>query len=342
MTSYRARSPMRLPRRLCSQAHRRRPSRGDGGFGQADGMLTERWRGRSAGKIGLAGIGSLAARIIGRTRRRPTRSRARKALSAADHRQGARDLCRPFAPHGAGGALGQGAVRQRLEGDQCRRGRQGARELHRHLLDHRRRPKAGGLAGLEPFFPRIARAYLIGEPPWTPCRQLGGEGRSCPMRHARPRHRGGRRRCAAVRRRTSRSCCCRRLAPPTISSPISRRGRSFRDLVMRLPASPVQPKAGQGGMRLTRADKSVLSGLVVHRRPPDVLRPAAAHGRRPCSVARRKPADRRQVRSRAVLFRAPSGGAALASASHHVRRLDADAEADPAARASSSSWSASR
>jgi UDP-N-acetylmuramoylalanine--D-glutamate ligase len=37
------------------------------------------------------------------------------------------------------------------------------------------RPKEGGLAGLEPFFPRIARAYLIGEAAEAFARQLGDE-----------------------------------------------------------------------------------------------------------------------------------------------------------------------
>jgi UDP-N-acetylmuramoylalanine--D-glutamate ligase len=37
------------------------------------------------------------------------------------------------------------------------------------------RPKEGGLAGLEPFFPRIARAYLIGEAAEVFARQLGDE-----------------------------------------------------------------------------------------------------------------------------------------------------------------------
>jgi UDP-N-acetylmuramoylalanine--D-glutamate ligase len=36
------------------------------------------------------------------------------------------------------------------------------------------RPKEGGLAGLEPFFPRIARTYLIGEAAEEFARQLGG------------------------------------------------------------------------------------------------------------------------------------------------------------------------
>jgi UDP-N-acetylmuramoylalanine--D-glutamate ligase len=36
------------------------------------------------------------------------------------------------------------------------------------------RPKEGGLAGLEPFFPKIVRAYLIGEAAEDFARQLGG------------------------------------------------------------------------------------------------------------------------------------------------------------------------
>jgi UDP-N-acetylmuramoylalanine--D-glutamate ligase len=35
------------------------------------------------------------------------------------------------------------------------------------------KPKEGGLAGLEPFFPKIARAYLIGEAAEAFARQLG-------------------------------------------------------------------------------------------------------------------------------------------------------------------------
>jgi UDP-N-acetylmuramoylalanine--D-glutamate ligase len=37
------------------------------------------------------------------------------------------------------------------------------------------RPKEGGLAGLEPFYPRIVRAYLIGEAADAFARQLGGQ-----------------------------------------------------------------------------------------------------------------------------------------------------------------------
>ena len=107
-------------------------------------------------------------------------------------------------------------------------------------------PKAGGLAGLEPFFPRIARAYLIGEAAYEFAAQLGADvdhvqcgtlDRAIEAAASDARSRAG----------LSRWCCCRRLAPPTTSSPISRRGKSFRDLVMRLPGKPGAADARQGG-----------------------------------------------------------------------------------------------
>ena len=62
------------------------------------------------------------------------------------------------------GAQGQGAVRQRLESDQCRQRRQGAGELYAIFSGSpaaSRRPAAS--TSLAEFFPRIAKAYLIGE-----------------------------------------------------------------------------------------------------------------------------------------------------------------------------------
>jgi UDP-N-acetylmuramoylalanine--D-glutamate ligase len=94
-----------------------------------DGMLTEVENGVERGRVGLDGIGSLRGRL-----RAGALPRARRF----DHRQGARDLCWPRPPHGAGGAARVRALRQRLKGHQCRCRRQGAGELHRHLLDCRR------------------------------------------------------------------------------------------------------------------------------------------------------------------------------------------------------------
>ena len=67
------------------------------------------------------------------------------------------------APYGTGGPPRQRAVRQRLQGHQCGRGRACAVVLRRYFLDRRGKPKLGGIASLAEYFPRIRKAYLIGE-----------------------------------------------------------------------------------------------------------------------------------------------------------------------------------
>ena len=46
---------------------------------------------------------------------------------------------------------------------QCRRRAAGAQRLPKSLLDRRRRPKDGGIDSLDDLFPRVAKAYLVGE-----------------------------------------------------------------------------------------------------------------------------------------------------------------------------------
>ena len=70
-----------------------------------------------------------AARALGVTRRRD--------------RAGVRYLSRPRPSHGGGRPAWARAVRQRLEGDQRRRGREGAAVVPRHLLDSRRQGQGG-------------------------------------------------------------------------------------------------------------------------------------------------------------------------------------------------------
>ena len=87
-------------------------------------------------------------------------------------------------------------------------------------------PKEGGIASLAPFFPRIAKAYLIGEAAPAFAATLGKripyeisgtlESRSSARR---PMRRRTRRRRARGRRR---SCSCRRPVPASTSSAISR------------------------------------------------------------------------------------------------------------------------
>lgn len=105
------------------------------------------------------------------------------------------------------------------------------------------RPKAGGLAGLEPFFPRIARAYLIGEAADDFAAQLGPE-----VDHVR---------CGTLDRAVAAAAADASRSPArepvVLLSPacasydqfpnFEARGRSFRDHVMSLDGvSPVRPR----------------------------------------------------------------------------------------------------
>ena len=108
------------------------------------------------------------------------------------------------------------------------------------------RPKAGGLAGLEPFFPRIARAYLIGEAAYEFAAQLGAD-----VDHMQCGTLDRAIEAAASDARRSRGSEPVVLLSPACASydqfaNFEARGKSFRDLVMRLPGvSPVQPTQGR-------------------------------------------------------------------------------------------------
>jgi UDP-N-acetylmuramoylalanine--D-glutamate ligase len=108
------------------------------------------------------------------------------------------------------------------------------------------RPKAGGLAGLEPFFPRIARAYLIGEAAGEFAAQLGAD-----VDHLQ---------CGtldrAIEAATADARRSRGTEPVVLLSPacasydqfanFEARGKSFRDHVVRIPgAIPAQPTQGR-------------------------------------------------------------------------------------------------
>jgi UDP-N-acetylmuramoylalanine--D-glutamate ligase len=108
------------------------------------------------------------------------------------------------------------------------------------------RPKSGGLAGLEPFFPRIARAYLIGEAAGDFAAQLGGD-----VDHLQ---------CGTLDRAIEAAATDARRSsgaePVVLLSPacasydqfanFEARGKDFRDRVMRLPdVIPAQPTQGR-------------------------------------------------------------------------------------------------
>ncbi|MGV1015624.1 MAG: UDP-N-acetylmuramoyl-L-alanine--D-glutamate ligase, partial [Methyloceanibacter sp.] len=108
------------------------------------------------------------------------------------------------------------------------------------------RPKEGGLAGLEPFFPKIARAYLIGEAAEAFARQLGDK-----VEHVQ---------CGTLARAVEAAAAdaSRSSAkePVVLLSPacasydqfdnFAKRGDAFRDMVMRLDgAKGVTPEQGR-------------------------------------------------------------------------------------------------
>jgi UDP-N-acetylmuramoylalanine--D-glutamate ligase len=108
------------------------------------------------------------------------------------------------------------------------------------------RPKEGGLGGLEPFFPKIARAYLIGEAAEAFARQLGGavDNVQCATLD---------RAVAAAAADASRSAA---KEPVVLLSPacasydqfdnFAKRGDAFRDMVMGLDgAEKVKPEQGK-------------------------------------------------------------------------------------------------
>ena len=105
-----------------------------------------------------------AARTMRRTR--PARLAAVLALGldAGDDPGGPALVPRPRAPHGAGRPQGRGAVRQRFQGDQRRFHGAGAGVASPTFSGSpaaSRRPAAS--TPLAEFFPRIRKAYLIGE-----------------------------------------------------------------------------------------------------------------------------------------------------------------------------------
>ncbi len=108
------------------------------------------------------------------------------------------------------------------------------------------RPKEGGLGGLEPFFPKIARAYLIGEAAEAFARQLGGA-----VDHVQ---------CATLDRAVAAAAAdasrCAAKEPVVLLSPacasydqfdnFAKRGDAFRDMVMGLDgAEKVKPEQGK-------------------------------------------------------------------------------------------------
>ena len=174
------------------------------------------------------------ARTTRRTPRRPRRWRsasASRATAIARGHRAAFPACRIASS--ASSTIDGVDLHQRQQGDQCRRG--GARA---GLLRPRRSgspaawPRRAASTPLAPFFPRIARALLIGRDAPMFAATLRRARRAV----SRSSRRWTRAVPAALRRRASAagapSCCCRRPARAGTSSPAStQRGDRFAELV---------------------------------------------------------------------------------------------------------------
>ena len=144
-----------------------------------DGKLYDAWaQPARADRRSQAGGASCRARTIGRTRRSPMPRRA--GWSRDPRAICSRDLRFPglAASHRRCRAHRQGALRQRFQGDQCRCRGARARLLPGHLLDRRRQaPRKAASKSLGSYFPRIRKAYLIGEAAEAFAQDAGRQGR---------------------------------------------------------------------------------------------------------------------------------------------------------------------
>ena len=87
------------------------------------------------------------------------------------------------------------------------------------------KPKQGGITSLASFFPRVAKAYLIGEATEEFAATLQGKVAFERCGTLDARRRGGGSRCDGQQRQPTRRPACRRLAPPSTSTATSRSRR---------------------------------------------------------------------------------------------------------------------
>ena len=147
----------------------------------------------------LGGIGSLRGAHNAQNAACAAAAALALGLSPAAIQARAAFVSGPCASHGGGRPQGQRAVRQRFQGHQCGLRRAGARLLPDIFWIAGGKPKTGGIDSLAGFFPRIRKAYLIGEAAADFAATLDGQRSLRGGRHARaggdarrPRCRGGR------------------------------------------------------------------------------------------------------------------------------------------------------
>ena len=152
----------------------------------------------------LAGIGSLRGLHNAQNAGGAVAACVALGLDLPAIQKGLVSFPRPRAPHAAGrpqaDQFGQRAVRQRLESHQCRQRGQALASFGDIFWIAGGKPKTGGITSLAEFFPRIRKAYLIGEAARTSPRRSTAR---CPMRSP-----------ACCRRRSSRRRARRRGVGP--------------------------------------------------------------------------------------------------------------------------------
>ena len=157
----------------------------------------------------------------------------------------------------------QGAVRQRQQGHQRRRRAPGpVAAIRRVYWIAGGQPKTGGIDDLADLFPRVIKAYLIGEAAPTPSPRRSRArprrvqcGTIAAARRSRLRRRRG-------QRAGTRSSCCRRPARPSTSSPTSRRAARRSAPLSR----PSRPAAQPGGPHDDRQQRRTPSRAPTARR----------------------------------------------------------------------------
>ena len=140
-----------------------------------DGILDEMEGGREQAKIDLAGIGSLRGAHNWQNAAAAYALARSQGLSAAAIAEGLKSFS------GLSHRMEQVALRGKVlfvndskatNADAAGKALASFRDIYWIIGG---RPKEGGLAGLEPFYPRIVRAYLIGEAADAFAGQLGGQ-----------------------------------------------------------------------------------------------------------------------------------------------------------------------
>ena len=188
----------------------------------------------------LAGIGSLRGVHNAQNAACAVAACVALGIDLGSNSKRSQQVSRPRASHAAGRAQGQRAVRQRLESDQCRiRRPKPWRAFTTSFGSRAASRKPAESSSLAEFFPRIRKAYLIGEAAENLPRRWTAR---CPTRSTDPVS-GNRRGCS--RRRSVGLEGTGGLLSPACASfdqypNFEVRGKAFTDIVLGLGVTPIE------------------------------------------------------------------------------------------------------